>query len=140
MRFLRVVNESRHSVLGTRIRMADTLGSRLRGFLLRPKPTAGEGLFLAPCRGIHTYGMRFPLDILLIDDGGTVVAAHPLLEPGNRTPVYRHARFALELPSGAIAATGTLVGDRLSWAPAPAVTSNGNGLSARRPAVQSNGV
>ena len=140
MRFLRVVNESRQSVLGTRIRMADTLASRMRGFLLRPRPAAGEGLFLAPCRGIHTYGMRFPLDILMIDDAGTVVAAHPAMEPGHRTPVYRQAHFALELPSGAISATGTAVGDRLSWAPAPAATSNGNRLLARQRAVQSNGV
>jgi uncharacterized membrane protein (UPF0127 family) len=111
-------------VLGGNIRMADTLAARLRGFLFRRKPAVGEGLFLAPCKGVHMYGMRFSLDILFIDQSGQVVAAHPELAPGQRTPVYRSAMYALELPSGAIADTGTSVGDRLSWKPATSVTND----------------
>jgi hypothetical protein len=45
------------------------------------------------------------------------MAAHPVLQPGQRTPVYRDAHYALELPAGAIDATATAVGDRLSWQP-----------------------
>jgi hypothetical protein len=115
---VRVVNESRHSVLGGSIRMADSLWARLRGFLFQRKPVAGEGLFLTPCKGVHMYGMRFPLDVLIIDRTGLVIAAHPQLAPGRRTPVYPSAQYALELPSGAITETSTRVGDRLSWKPA----------------------
>jgi uncharacterized protein len=118
MSFVRVVNESRQKVLGGRIRVAHTLGSRMRGFILSTPPAAGEGLFLAPCRGVHTYWMRFPLDVLFLDEHGGVIAAHAGLAPGRRTPIYRTARFALELPEGAIQSTDTAVGDRLSWRPA----------------------
>jgi hypothetical protein len=118
MSFVRVVNESRQTVLGGRIRMADSLAARLRGFLFRARPVMGEGLFLAPCKGVHMFGMRFPLDVLIIDQAGQVIALHTALEPGRRTPVYRSAHYALELPAGAINATGTGVGDRLSWKPA----------------------
>ena len=118
MSFVRVVNESRHTVLGGRIRMAASLGARLRGFLFRARPVMGEGLFLAPCKGVHMFGMRFPLDVLIIDQQGRVVAAHPALPPGKRTPVYRSGYYAIELPAGAITATETSVGDRLSWQPA----------------------
>jgi uncharacterized membrane protein (UPF0127 family) len=124
MSVVRVINESRRRVLGGNIRMADTLAARLRGFLFRRQPAAGEGLFLAPCKGVHMYGMRFPLDILFIDQAGLVVAAHPGLAPGQRTPVYRSAMYALELPSGAIADTGTAVGDRLSWKPTTGATTD----------------
>lgn len=117
MSFVRVVNESRQRVLGSRIRMAHSLAARMRGFLFRPPPVAGEGLFLTPCRGVHTYWMTYPLDVLLIDESGTVIASHPHLQPGTRTPIYRAASFALELPAGAINATNTAVGDRLTWRP-----------------------
>jgi uncharacterized protein len=121
MDYVRVVNETRGRVLGGRIGLADSLGLRLRGFLLRSPPVAGEGLLLAPSRGVHMYGMRFPLDVLLIDQGGEVVGVYPDLPPGARTPIHGSARFALELPTGTIARSGTTVGDRLSWRPATAV-------------------
>jgi uncharacterized protein len=125
MNYVRVVNETRQSVLGVRIRMADTVGARMRGFLFRKSPVMGEGIFLAPCKGVHMYGMRFPLDVLFLDRAGTVVALHPGLEPGHRTPVYARANYALELPAGAISATRTLVGDQLSWSP----VGQGNGAN-----------
>jgi uncharacterized protein len=115
--YVRVVNESRHCVLGGRIRVADTLASRMRGFLFHDPPSPGEGLFLAPCRGVQTYWLRYALDVILLNDAGEVVAAHEL-PPGRCTPIYRSARFALELPAGAITASRTAVGDRLSWKPA----------------------
>ena len=120
MNYLRVVNETRHSVLGVRVRLADTIMSRMRGFLFRRSPTMGEGILLTPCRGVHMYGMRYPLDVLLIDARGGVVAIHEGLAPGRRTPIYAQANYALELPAGAVSATHTLVGDRLSWSPAAA--------------------
>jgi uncharacterized protein len=117
MSFVQVVNESRKRVLGGRIRVAHTLVSRMRGFIRRKPPAVGEGLFLAPCRMVHTYWMSYPLDVLLIDESGTVVGAHAALPPGHRTPVYRAARFALELPPGCITDSETSIGDRLSWKP-----------------------
>lgn len=117
MRMMKVVNESRQTVLGSRVRLADSLPSRLRGFLFRARPAMGDGIFLAPCKGVHMFGMRFPLDVLIINQAGLVMATHPSLEPGQRTPVYREAHYALELPAGAIEATATAVGDRLSWQP-----------------------
>lgn len=139
MSLVRVVNESRHSVLGGRIRMADSLLARMRGFLFRQEPEVGEGLLLAPCKGIHMYGMRFPLDVLMIDRAGTVVAAHPELAPGRRTPVYRDAVYALELPPGAIAATRTMVGDRLSWTPAAGVAAELDRTITYRPVARAAG-
>ena len=124
MSFVRVVNETRQSLLGNSIRMADSLAARLRGFLFRRRPVFGEGLFMAPCKGVHMYGMRFSLDVLMLDRGGVVVALHADLPPGQRTPVYPSATYALELPAGAIQATGTVVGDRLTWKPASTLLPN----------------
>ncbi len=83
----------------------------------RPAPVEGEGLLLAPCRGVHMFGMRYPLDVVFLDEDGVVVASFPALAPGKRTPLVNRAAFALELPAGTVAATGTAVGDPLYWTP-----------------------
>jgi len=120
---LRVVNESRRSVLGSRIRLVGSVLGRTRGFLLRQQPNPGEGMFLMPCKGVHMFGMRFPLDVVFGNAEGVVLATHQELRPGRRTPVYGAAQFALELPCGTIAATGTRVGDRLNWRPGKEATA-----------------
>jgi uncharacterized protein len=81
----------------------------------RPRPVSGEGLFLTPCGSVHMYGMRFPLDVAFLDRNGTVVAMYPSLAPGSRTRWHRNAVHALELPDGALHASGTVVGDVLTW-------------------------
>jgi uncharacterized protein len=117
---LRVVNQRGGSVLGDRILHADSWLTRLRGLLGRPEPGPGEGLMLTPCRSVHMFGMRYPIDVAFLDRAGVVVATYPGLAPGAGTSWHRGARHALELPQGALAATGTSVGDRLSWSLAEA--------------------
>ena len=116
MRLLRVVNTNRNHELGTRIRLADAWLSRLRGMLGQRPPAAGEGLLLTPCRSVHMYGMRFPLDIAFLDAKHAVVAEYHSLPPGSRTPWHRNALHALELPAGTLIGSGTALGDVLAWA------------------------
>jgi uncharacterized protein len=115
MRLLRVVNTRQNRELGSRIGLADGWFDRLRGMLARPAPLPGEGLLLSPCRSIHMYGMRFPLDVAFLDADGRVVANYPCLAPGSRTRWHREAAHALELPAGTLQSSGTGVGDVLSW-------------------------
>lgn len=115
MRELTVRNATRERELGDRIGLADGFWTRLRGLLGRPEPEPGEGLLITPSRGVHMLGMRYPLDVLLLDEGGTVVASYRGLPPGGRTKVHRAARHALELPTGTIDRTGTREGDELRW-------------------------
>jgi uncharacterized membrane protein (UPF0127 family) len=61
------------------------------------------------------FGMRFALDVVLLDEARRVVAVFPDLRPGAKTGFVKGSRFALEVPVGTIAASGTGVGDQLSW-------------------------
>jgi len=115
MRMVRVVNSRSNRELGSRIGIADRWLLRLRGMLARPVLRPGEGLLLTPCSSVHMYGMRFPLDVAFLDEGGSVVALYPSLPPGSRTRWHRNAVHALELPSGALAESGTGLGDVLVW-------------------------
>jgi uncharacterized protein len=112
---IRVVNRTRGTVLGTAVRLADDLPSRVRGFLFRPAPAPGEGVLLSPCRAVHMFGVRYPLDVVFISEHGQVVATYRDLRPWRRSAVHGTALHALELPAGTIRATGTVVGDALTW-------------------------
>lgn len=101
-----------------RVRVADGPWSRLRGLIGRPPLEPGEGLLIEPCRGVHTYGMRYPIDVAFLAEDGRVVALYPGLEPGTRTPWHRRARRALELSEGALGTLGVELGDVLREAAA----------------------
>lgn len=113
----RVVNRSRRTVLGQRIRPARTFLARLRGLQCTHPLEPGEGLWLIPAGSIHTFFMRYPLDLLFLDPAGKVLAARPGVRPWRAVFAAKGARSCLELPAGRIAETDTEVGDELSWEP-----------------------
>lgn len=110
-----VANGRSGAELGDRIAVADGWWSRLRGLLGRPPLEPGEGLLIVPSKGVHMYGMRYAIDVLLLDRDRRVVASYPELRPRRRTPLHRTARYALEVPTGTIEASGTREGDELRW-------------------------
>ena len=112
---LKVRNTTRGRELGDRILLADTRWLRLRGMMGRPEPGPGQGMLLHPCRGVHMFWMKYPLDVAFLDDDGQVVALYRSLPPWARSRVHRDARYALELPVGAIDDSGTVEGDVLTW-------------------------
>ena len=112
---MRVVNRTREIVLGDKVRTASTFLSRLVGLLGTTAIAEGEGLWIAPCRGVHTWGMRYPIDVAFLDAGGVVVGILEGLPPNRVGRVVRDARGALELRAGTLAATGTAPGDRLEF-------------------------
>ncbi len=122
MKLATVLNHSREVSLGDRVAIANTRWTRLRGLLGRPEPQEGEGLLIVPSRGVHMMGMRYALDVVLLDGAGTVVALYPELPPWGKTRMHRGARVALELPAGSIARTGTRTGDLVDWSPAERTT------------------
>jgi uncharacterized membrane protein (UPF0127 family) len=115
MKTVRIVNRTRDRELGSRVDLADSWWLRVRGFLRRPQPRPGEGLLLSPCRAVHMMGMAYPLDVIFLDRHGHIVAQYPDLRPGRSTAWHARARYALELPQGTIAATGTEAGDHVVW-------------------------
>ncbi|GAA4336391.1 hypothetical protein GCM10023144_30650 [Pigmentiphaga soli] len=64
-----------------RWRLATTFGARLRGLLGRPPLAPGEALWIAPCKAVHTFGMRHALDVAFIDRHGRIVRIVPELRP-----------------------------------------------------------
>ena len=112
---LRARNETRGTFLGTRILAADTSETRTRGLLGRDGLSAGEGLWIAPCEWVHMFGMKFAIDLVVLDKSGKVVGTKTDLRPGRIGPLFWGAHSTVELPVGAIAASGTQKGDQIRW-------------------------
>jgi uncharacterized membrane protein (UPF0127 family) len=90
-------------LFGRRVPIAATRVSRLLGLALLDRADAGPGLLIPRCRCVHTFGMRFPLDLVFLDQ-----SARPLTTrrgvPPRRVAVERRARAVLELPTAGEAA------------------------------------
>ena len=110
---VRVLNTTRHTVLGDRIDVAETSLSRMVGLLGKQALEPGTGLIIFPSQAVHTVGMHVPIDIVFVDRNGHVVHTQSALPPNRVTGLHWRARWVLELPSGAIAQTSTTVGDEL---------------------------
>jgi uncharacterized protein len=114
-------NRTRSAYLAREVRVADTHWSRLVG-LMTTKPEhfhGGQGLWIVPCRGVHTMGMKFAIDVVYLDDQQAVVHMEESLAPWRLAPVKIKAKSVLELPPQTLCATGTRVGDRIEIALAP---------------------
>jgi len=61
--------------------LATTIWMRLTGLLRKDRCTNGEMLMLAPCKSIHTFGLRCPVDVAFLDDEGKVVASERNIPP-----------------------------------------------------------
>ena len=112
---LKARNETRGTWLGDRIQAADTSETRTRGLLGREGLAPGEGLWISPCEWVHMFGMKFPIDVVVLDKDHKVVGVKPGLRPGRIGPLFWGAHSTLELPVGAIAASGTAKGDVIRW-------------------------
>jgi uncharacterized protein len=112
---MRAINRNRGTKVAVRIRKADTFWKRLRGLRGRRSLPAGEALWIVPCRGVHTRGMAFPIDVAFLDASGTVVSVEENLPPGRFTSVRWKARTVLELPAGTLKDSRTDLGDRIEF-------------------------
>jgi uncharacterized membrane protein (UPF0127 family) len=83
---------------GVRVPVAERLGLRLLGLAFLPREQAGPGLLIPRCRSVHTFGMRFPLDLVFLDSDGRELRRCNAVPPGRmvREP---GAAAVLELPA-----------------------------------------
>ena len=109
---MRVLVEDGERVVCERCVVADRPVARARGLLGRSELPPGEGILLRPAASVHTFFMRFPIDVVFLDRDGRVVAIRPHLRPW-RAAFARRAKAALELAAGQAAARGIHIGERL---------------------------
>jgi len=112
---VRAVNATRGTVLGDCVRVADTALMRIVGLLGERQLSRGDGLLILPCQGVHTWGMMFPIDVLVLDGQWNVLALRRRMRQFRITRIFWKAAAVLELPVGTLDSTLTSVGDTLTF-------------------------
>jgi uncharacterized membrane protein (UPF0127 family) len=101
-------------VLGEAIDVADTSAKRRTGLLKHTSLPAGTGLWIAPCEAVHTFGMKFPIDVVFLSKARKVLKIRKNM-PKRRIAMSLRAYSVLELPVGVLESTGTVPGDQLEF-------------------------
>jgi uncharacterized protein len=111
-------NRTRKAYLANRLSVADTHWSRFRGLMGTDAASfpAGNGLWITPSRGVHTLGMKFPIDVLYLDTNKRVVHVERNLKPWRVARVSVRTVSVLELPGDSLKSNGTIVGDEIEIA------------------------
>ena len=110
-------NVTRGTVLASHLEVAGTGETRRKGLLGRECLLPGEGLWISPCESVHTFFMRFAIDLVYLDRKLQVKKVRRNVGPW-RLSACLTAHSVLELPSGTIAATQTERGDVVELAAA----------------------
>jgi len=113
MRRLVARNVSTNTVIADRVGVAATRAARAVGLLSRNGFEPGEALWIVPSRGVHTWGMRFPIDVLALDETGQVIDCVSNLRPWRVRLPRRGTAGVLELPAGTLAASRTSIGHQV---------------------------
>jgi hypothetical protein len=108
-------NCTRATYLATDLAIAHTHWSRFRGLMATGSSrfSRGQGLWINPSHGIHTFAMRFPIDAVYLDHERVVIHIEEDLKPWRMAAVFIRAASVLELPTGAVRDSHTALGDQV---------------------------
>jgi uncharacterized membrane protein (UPF0127 family) len=112
---MRAVNLTTGEEIAGNVTAARSILSRMKGLLGKKEMAEGEGMLIEPCKGIHTFGMRFGIDVIFFDRNRRVVAVWRKLRPNRLTPFYFRATGVIELPAGALDRISAKVGDEVAF-------------------------
>lgn len=110
---MKAYNVRNSKELSNNVAVADTLLKRMKGLLGKKEMLNGEALWIKPCISVHTFFMKFPIDVIFLDRRSRIIAAISNLKPNHITRLYLQAASVLELPEGVLEATDTKVGDEI---------------------------
>lgn len=109
------LNRTRGTWLASNVRVARTHWTRMRGLIGTTNSdfAPGQALWIVPCRGVHTFAMKFSLDLVYLDREHRVIDLKENLAPWKFAPFHFHATSVMELPIGAIRRSRTEKGDKI---------------------------
>lgn len=107
-------NRTREIILADDADVADTSDKRRKGLLRREGLYPGQGLWIVPCESIHSFGMKFRIDVLFLDRKRRVRKLQTEMAPWRLSMCFL-AHSVLELPNGTIGRTQTCSGDQLEF-------------------------
>ena len=110
---MQIINKSKEILIAQRGKLANTFFTRMMGLLNRDSIDPDEALIIIPCKSIHMFFMRFPIDVVFVDKELKVVGMVENIQPFRLSPTYRKAGFAIELAVGSVQRLQIQIGDSI---------------------------
>lgn len=110
---MKIINRNSSGILAQKVDIANTFMTRLKGLMFKKNLEENTGMLIYPCNMIHTFFMRFPLDVLFLSKEYKVIHIIENMIPGKTSSFVRKGKYVLELPIGTIKRTNTKKGDHL---------------------------
>ena len=111
---MEIINKTKNTLLAKDIVIANTPFKRMKGLLGKKEFREGQALILKPCNSVHTFFLRFAIDVIFVDKHSKVIEAISCLKPFHLTRVHWLSALAIELPAGIILSSHTQEGDLLA--------------------------
>jgi uncharacterized membrane protein (UPF0127 family) len=108
------INVTKGVALASELEVAKSFAARSKGLLGRDGLRPEQGMLIDPCSSVHTWFMRFPIDVVFLDGKNRVVGLRRNMKPWRMAWSWRGAK-TIELPVGVIATTRTQVGDIVAF-------------------------
>jgi hypothetical protein len=99
---MKLVNSNTGEVIADPVVIADSFFTRFAGLMGKRSMEAGPGLILRPCRSVHTFFMKFAIDVIFLGPRGEVVHLIRDIPPARISPYVRGACEVVELPGGTV--------------------------------------
>ncbi len=110
---MKLINSTNGALLADNVEVAGNFKKRLKGLIGASALKHGEALILFPCNCVHTFFMKFPIDVLFVDRDATILHAFENMRPFRFSPLIRSSYMVVELPAGRLSSTGTAAGNHV---------------------------
>lgn len=95
-----LIDASQEIIIAKEVRDATTFWQRLLGLLGKKDLSVEQGLIIEPCKIVHTFFMKFALDIIFLNQRDRVVNIIENMPPNRISPFINEAQVVVELKAG----------------------------------------
>lgn len=101
---MKVYNSTQNNLIADKAEVADNFVTRTFGLIPKSSLNEGEGLIIKPCNSIHTFFMKFAIDVIFVNKKNEIVAFYENVKPWRILPIHFSSHYVIELPAGTITA------------------------------------
>lgn len=111
---MKIYNSSNNNLIADNVKLANSFITRTLGLIPKTTISEDEGLVIKPCCSVHTFFMRFGIDILFVNKRNEIIALYENVNPWRILPIHLTAFYVVELAAGTISTKNIEKGDIIS--------------------------
>lgn len=100
--YLKIYNSTQNNIISDNAKVADNFFSRSVGLISKKFLPEGEALIIKPCCSIHTFFMKFEIDVLFVNKRNEIIALYENAKHWRILPIHPTSSYVIELSAGSI--------------------------------------